>query len=76
VHIELRGKLFNSLRIETQILERLQSVSYRIIYRIIDETALIEIDVLGFQSTSSSISSVSAFVLPAHALEFSRSEEY
>ena len=27
VHMELRGKLFNSLRIETQFLERLQSVS-------------------------------------------------
>ena len=26
VHMELRGKLFNSLRIETQLLERLQSV--------------------------------------------------
>ena len=27
VHMELGGKLLNSLRIETQILERLQSVS-------------------------------------------------
>ena len=27
VHMELRGKLLNSLRIETQFLERLQSVS-------------------------------------------------
>jgi len=27
VHMELRGKLLNSLRIETQILERLQNVS-------------------------------------------------
>ena len=27
VHMELRGKLLNSLRIETQILERLQGVS-------------------------------------------------
>jgi hypothetical protein len=27
VHMELRGKLCNSLRIETQFLERLQSVS-------------------------------------------------
>ena len=27
VHMELSGKLLNSLRIETQILERLQSVS-------------------------------------------------
>jgi len=27
VHMELGGKLFNSLRIETQFLERLQSVS-------------------------------------------------
>ena len=27
VHMELRGELLNSLRVETQILERLQSVS-------------------------------------------------